>query len=405
MSLSFLSEMQVALSEYLTGTSRFQNINKMITFNTAWKEESYECLRTLMIHMRDIEASDIDFGGPGSNNKVWYRVFGTKAPSDKVPSFTQDEITAILLSILSDDQKVILFNNKNVDISLGLILKKGERPNRFRGDIYYESNCLVANFRRINQELFDLEQLNFPEIINKRFNLNFEKSGLFLVTGITGSGKSSTLDSIVDMNNRKNNAHIIVIGNPIEYVHQSIKSIVRHREIGEDVLSFQEGTIQALRQDPDIIVVGEMRDPGTIATVLEATDSGHKVFSTLHTSSAVDSLHRIVAEFPPIEQERVRFRLADTLKVILSQKLVPDKQGKLVMVKEVLSVDSSVQAAIRNKNIGEIYQMITEGKRKGMLSMEQDLFTYYKKGIVTKEVAMNYANNKKRMMHLLTYST
>ena len=405
MSLSFLSEMQVALSEYLTGTTRFQNINKMIAFNAAWKEEAYECLRTLMIHMREIEASDIDFGGPGSNNKVWYRVFGTKEPSNDVPSFTQDEITAILLSILSDDQKVMLFNNKNVDISLGLVLKKGERPNRFRGDIYYESNTLVANFRRINQELFNLDQLNFPEIINKRFNLNFEKSGLFLITGITGSGKSSTLDSIVDMNNRMNQAHIIIVGNPIEYVHDSIKSIVRHREIGEDVLSFQEGTIQALRQDPDIIVVGEMRDPGTIATVLEATDSGHKVFSTLHTSSAVDSLHRIVAEFPPLEQERVRFRLADTLKVIISQKLVPDKRGKLVMVKEILSVDSSVQAAIRNKNIGEIYQMITEGKRKGMITMEQELFTNYKTGIITKEVAMNYANNKKRMHHLLTYSS
>ncbi len=174
MSLSFLSEMQVALSEYLTGTTRFQNINKMIAFNAAWKEEAYECLRTLMIHMREIEASDIDFGGPGSNNKVWYRVFGTKEPSNDVPGFTQDEITAILLSILSDDQKVMLFNNKHVDISLGLVLKKGERPNRFRGDIYYESNTLVANFRRINQELFNLDQLNFPEIINKRFNLNFE---------------------------------------------------------------------------------------------------------------------------------------------------------------------------------------------------------------------------------------
>ena len=404
MNLSFLSEMQVALSEYLTGTSRFQNINKMIAFNTVWKEEAFECLRTLMTHMREIEASDIDFGGPGANNKIWYRVFGIKAPSDEVPSFTQDEITAILLSVLNDDQKVILFNNKNVDISLGLVLKKGERPNRFRGDIYYESNTLVANFRRINQELFNLEQLDFPEIINNRFNLDFEKSGLFLITGITGSGKSSTLDSIVDMNNKLNQAHIIIIGNPIEYVHNSIKSIVRHREIGEDVLSFQEGTIQALRQDPDIIVVGEMRDPGTIATVLEATDSGHKVFSTLHTSSAVDSLHRIVAEFPPLEQERVRFRLADTLKVIISQKLVPDKLGKLVMVKEILSVDSSVQAAIRNKNIGEIYQMITEGKRKGMISMEQELFNNFKKGTITKEVAMNFANNKKRMHHLLTYS-
>ena len=404
MSLSFLTDMQVSLSDYLTGTARFQNINKMITFNAAWKEEAFESLRALMLHMRDIEASDIDFGGPGSDGKIWYRVFGTKAPSDKISSFDQDEVTAILLSILTDDQKVMLFNKKNVDISLGLVLKKGERPNRFRGDIYYESNSLVANFRRINQELFDLEFLNFPEIINQRFNLNFEKSGLILVTGITGSGKSSTLDSIVDMNNKKNQAHITIIGNPIEYVHQSVKSIVRHREIGEDVLSFQEGTIQALRQDPDIIVVGEMRDPGTIATVLEATDSGHKVFSTLHTSSAVDSLHRIIAEFPPIEQERVRYRLADTLKIIISQKLVPDKEGRVIMIKEVLSVDSSVQAAIRNKNIGEIYQMITEGSKTGMLTMEQDLFVKYKSGIITKEVAMNYSNNKKRMKHLFTYS-
>ncbi|MDP8267184.1 MAG: hypothetical protein P9L97_00525, partial [Candidatus Tenebribacter davisii] len=183
MSLSFLSEMQVSLSEYLTGTTRFQNINKMITFNNSWKEESYECLRSLMRHMRDIEASDIDFGGPGSNNKVWYRVFGTKAPSDKVPNLDQDEVTAILLSILSDDQKVMLFNNKNVDISIGLILEEGEKQSRFRGDIYYESNTLVANFRRINQKLFDIEQLNFPEIIHQRFNLKYEKSGLFLVTG------------------------------------------------------------------------------------------------------------------------------------------------------------------------------------------------------------------------------
>ena len=396
--------MQVTLSEYITGKQRFQNINKMIMFNSAWKEEAFECLRDLMIHMREIKASDIDIGGPGSKNKIWFRVYGIKKPSDDLPSFKQDEITAILLSILTDDQKVMLFNNKNVDISLGLVLKKGERPNRFRGDIYYESNTLAANFRRVNQEIFSMEQLDFPEIIEKRFNLNFEKSGLFLVTGITGSGKSSTLDSIVDMNNRTNQAHIVIIGNPIEYIHQSIKSIVRHREVGEDVTTFQEGTIQALRQDPDIIVVGEMRDPGTIATVLEATDSGHKVFYTLHTSSAIDSLHRIVAEFPPIEQERVRYRLADTLKVIVSQKLVPDKFGKLVMIKEVLSVNSSVQAAIKNNNLGEIYQMITEGKKSGMLTLEQDLFTFYKKGIIMKEVAMNYANNKKRITQLLAYS-
>ncbi len=404
MSLSFLSEMQVALPEYLTGTARFQNINKMITFNASWKNEAYENLRNLLKHMRKIEASDIDFGGPGSNGKIWYRVYGTKTFSDDVPQYTEDEITAIILSVLIEDQKVILFNNKNIDFSLGIVLEGKERASRFRGDVYYESNVLVANFRRINEELFTIDSLNFPEIIEKRFNLKYEKSGLFMITGITGSGKSCTLDSIVDMNNHDNHAHIIIIGNPIEFVHVSDKCLLRHRELGEDVLSFQEGTIQALRQDPDIIVVGEMRDPGTIATVLEATDSGHKVFSTLHTSSAVDSLHRIVAEFPPLEQERIRYRLADVLKVIVSQKLVPDKQGKLLMVKEILSVDASIQAAIRNKNIGEIYQMVTEGSKKGMITLEQDLFKNYKNGKITKETAMNYANNKKRMTHLITYS-
>jgi len=207
------------------------------------------------------------------------------------------------------------------------------------------------------------------------------------------------------MNNHGNSGHIVIIGNPIEYVHESDKCIIRHREIGDDVLSFNEGTYQALRQDPDIIVVGEMRDSGTIVTVLEVTDSGHKVFTTLHTSTAVDSIHRIIAEFPPNEQNRVRMRLADTLKVIISQKLVPGKDGKLIMCKEILSVDASIQSAIRNKNIGEIYQMITEGKRSGMITMEQDLLHNFRIGKITQETALNFANNKKRMTHLLTYTS
>ena len=321
-----------------------------------------------------------------------------------MPHYTDDETTAMLLSVLSDEQKINLFKNKNVDLSIGMKLEDGEMPSRFRGDIYYESNVLVANFRRISQDLFKIESLSLPEPIIKRLDLNYEKSGLILITGITGSGKSCTLDSIVDMNNQNNEAHIIIIGNPIEYIHQSKKCLIRHREIGEDVLGFKEGVIQALRQDPDIIVVGEMRDPETIVTVLEATDSGHKCFTTLHTSSSVDSMHRIIAEFPPNEQDRIRLRLADTLKVIISQKLVPNKQGKLTLAKEILSVDASVSAAIRNKNINEIYQMITEGKRKGMITLEQDLLNLCKTNIITKETAMNFSNNRKRMEQLFTYS-
>ena len=403
MSLSFSPEMLVTLPEYLTGTARFKNINKLITFNSTWREEAYNRLKELLKHMREIEASDMDFGGPGSNEKVWYRIYGNKTPETNSPRYSADEVTSMLLSILSDEQKVSLFKNKNTDFSLGLVLDSDEEQSRFRGDIYYENNALVANFRRINQDLFPIEDLHFPEPVVKRLNLRHEKSGLILITGITGSGKSCTLDSIIDMNNRSNKAHIVIIGNPIEYVHKPNKCIIRHREVGGDVLSFQEGTIQALRQDPDIIVVGEMRDPETIATVLEATDCGHKVFTTLHTNCAVDSIHRIIGEFPPREQDRIRFRLADTISTVISQKLVPDKQEKLTLIKEILSVNVSIRAAIRNNNIGEIYQMITEGKKSGMMTLEQDLFDHYKSNIITKEVALDFSNNRKRVEQLLSY--
>ncbi len=403
MGLPFTPEMTVTLPDYLTGTNRFQNINKMITFNASWRKVAFENLKKLLIHMRSIEASDLDFGGPGASHKIWFRVFGKKSAFDDLPSYSNDEVAAILLSVLSDDQKVILFNKKNVDFSLGVVLSAGERESRFRGDIYYESNCLVANFRRINQELFKIDTLGFPNPIVQRFDLQYEKAGLTLITGITGSGKSCTLDSIVDLNSHNNDAHIVIIGNPIEYVHKSDRCIVRHREVGEDVLSFQAGTIQALRQDPDIIVVGEMRDAETISTVMEATDSGHKCFSTLHTSSAIESIHRIIGEFPPVEQDRVRNRLADVLKVIVSQKLVPTVNKKLTLTKEILSVNSSIQAAIRNGNINEIYQMINEGKKVGMITLEQDLYNLYRNKMITKETAMNFSNVKKRMHQLLMY--
>lgn len=403
MGLSFTPEMQITLSDYLIGTSRFQSINKIITYNIEWKKEAYGNIRSLLKHMHEMEASDMDIGGNGSKGMVWYRVYGRKAPDEEMPSFTNDEVCAILLSILSDDQKITLFKEKNVDFSLSISVADGEPLSRFRGDVYYESNSLAASFRAIKDVLYTIDELGFPPPIVKRMDLNYEKSGLILVTGLTGSGKSCTLDSIIDMNNHNNSAHIIVIGNPIEFIHKSDKSIIRHREIGEDVMTFQQGTIQSLRQDPDIIVVGEMRDPETIATVLEVTDSGHKVFTTLHTSSAIDSIHRIIGEFPTNEQERIRLRLADVLRVIISLKLVPNRSGKLTLAKEILSVDGSVRSAIRNQNIGEVYQMITEGKKKGMITMEQDLANLVEQNVITKETALNYANNRKRMNMLFTF--
>ncbi len=400
MPLSFTTDLARTIPDTYYGVEQCQAIDRWLESNPDALIEPQILLRMWLMRMKDFTASDIDFGAPGCSKYIWNRIFGVKKPIKEFGQYDYVETTAIILSWLTPIQKQKLYELKSIDFSLDL--SENDYKARFRGSVYFDRSYLCANFRRINEKTLSIEQLGIPKNIADRMNLKYEKMGLVLITGITGSGKSTTLDAIIDLNNRENAAHIVIVGHPVEYVHESKQCLVRHRDVGVDVLSFERGAIEALRQDPDIIIVGEMRDANTIATVLEITDSGHKAFSTLHTSSAIDSIHRIVAEFPPEEQDRIRNRLADVLCVIISQKLVPTVDGKLVLTKEVLSVDSSIQAAIRNKNIGEIYQMMVEGRKLGMITLEQDLFELFKKGVITNKAAMNFANNKKRMMQLLS---
>jgi len=401
MSLSFEQELKASLPSHSnSGMELCQEIEKWYETHPEHMDEAYNILRNLLLKMRAMLSSDLDMGAPGCDGYIWFRTYGFKKPEKDLGRFSYLESAAIIMSWLSPYQRKTFYINRSVDFSINI--EEKDETHRFRTTVYLDNQYPAVNFRRINEKVFTLESLNIPKPILDRMDLRYEKVGLVLVTGITGSGKSTTLDTIIDMNNRNSQQHIVIIAHPIEYVHKSIMSIVRHREVGVDVNSFHEGAIQALRQDPDIIMVGEMRDPKTIAIVLEITDSGHKTFTTLHTSSAIDSIHRIVAEFPPDEQERIRNRLADVLTVIISQKLVPTVDNKLTLAKEILSVDSSVQAAIRNKNIGEIYQMMIEGRKMGMMTLEQDLQRLYKSGVITNRTAMNFANNKSRMMQLLS---
>jgi twitching motility protein PilT len=275
---------------------------------------------------------------------------------------------------------------------------------RFRACMYFDLDNLALNMRRINNFIWDFQDYNFHPNVIRHLSLEYEKQGMILITGITGSGKSTTLDSIIDANNRTVDAHVVIISSPVECIHQSIRCNIHHREVGNDVMSFKDGAVQSLRQDPDIIMIGEMRDPETIITALEITDTGHKVFSTLHTGSAVETIDRIVAECPVVEQDRVRNRLADVLKLVISQKLIPSLDGKRILAKEILVVNSSVRAAIKNNNIQEIYQMINESAKEGMITLEQDLRRLVLERHISAEQAMNFANNKKRMQELLEYA-
>ena len=355
------------------------------------------------------EASDIEVGGYGSNDFIWFRVYGKKNPIEELPRLNNDEAALLILSILNEKQRKILEQNRNLDFSYTFDYSEVNKLDnnediseiRFRGDAYFDVDCLAMNMRSIIPKLRTLEELEFHSNTLKVLSYNYIKQGLILITGVTGSGKSTTLDAIVDWHNNNANAHIVTVASPLEYVHKSKKCIIRQREVGRDVNSFQEGVIQSLRQDLDIMVIGEMRDPETILAALEVTDTGHKVFSTLHTSSAVESIDRIVAEVKESEQERVRNRLADVLTAIVSQKLVPSLDGKLILVKEVLIVNANVKAAIKNNNTSEIYMMINQAEGEGMITLEQDLKKLYLKKKISLETGLQYANNKELFKQII----
>lgn len=351
--------------------------------------------------MIERQASDVEIGGFGTQGYVWFRIYGKKERVKDLPTMNPDEAAVLILSLLNKNQRNYLLEQRNLDFSYSFFYPNQNSNVRFRADAYFDLDTLALNMRAIQAKIRPLESLEFHPLAIKTMSHSYIKFGLSLVTGITGSGKSTTLDAIIDYHNQFDPCHIVIIASPIEYVHTSKVSIIKHREVGRDVLSFKDGVIQSLRQDPDIIVIGEMRDPDTIMAALEVTDTGHKVFSTLHTSSAVESIDRIIAEVHPIEQERVRNRLADVLISVVSQKLVPSLDGKRVLAKEVLIVTPSVRAAIKNNNTSEIYMMINQGGPQGMITMEQDLLRLYTEKKISKENAIAYANNKTRIMQLL----
>jgi len=398
--LATLSEQVVAIGE---GVESLNNIGGIVDSQPDdIRRRMQHAVEYLMISMETKDASDMDFGGVGSNGYVWFRVYGVKRPfHPELGDFTAEETDILLLNLLKQGERENLWKNRQIDFSYELVTPAGRK--RFRASVYIELNHLALSMRRINPELRPFQSLGLHRNLAKLLNLEYERRGLVLVTGITGSGKSATLDTIIDANNRHSNGHVVIIADPLEYIHVSQKCVVRHREIGRDVRSFKEGTIQALRQDPDIIIIGEMRDAETMSTVMEAADSGHKVMTTLHTSSSVESIDRILGEHPPQDHQRIRERLASVLTCVISQKLVSSLDGKLVLAKEVMVANVSVRAAVRNNRTDEVYQIIQQSGAEGMITMEQDLARLHKAQLISQEEALNNANNKKRFEDLMRY--
>ncbi len=305
-----------------------------------------------------------------------------------------DDLRGMLYEI-APEQKIKLFEESG-DVDFGY-----EIPGlaRYRANFFMQKNGVGAVFREIPSAIMTAKQLGLPEVVSKLATL---PRGLILVTGPTGSGKSTTLAAVVDVANRARKDHIITVEDPIEFVHQSQGCIVNHREVGIHTASFSAALRGALREDPDIILVGEMRDLETISLAVEAASTGHLVFSTLHTSSAYKTVDRVIEVFPASEQPLIRSTLSDGLRAVIAQVLFKriDRKGRVVAL-EILIANPAVRNLIREGKTHQIPSMIQTGKKYGMILLDDSIMELYTKGMVSAEEAYAKANDKGRFRPLL----
>src|SRR6201996_1047405 len=295
----------------------------------------------------------------------------------------EEAIEALIFSILDEDQKQILLKDKEFDFSFAY----GDLG-RFRVNAFHERGNLAAALRLIPNEILTIEQLGLPEIVNKFADY---PRGLVLVTGPTGSGKSTSLAAMVHKINLEKAMHIITIEDPIEYTHKSIKSVVVQREVHYDTYSFSAALRSALREDPDVVLIGEMRDLETIASAITIAETGHLVFATLHTNSASQSIDRMIDVFPPHQQSQIRAQLSNILMAICSQRLVPSIGGGRIAAAEILIATPAVRNIIREGKTHQLEAVIQTGAEFGMQSMDKTLVSLVHNGTISYDEARNYA--------------
>jgi len=306
----------------------------------------------------------------------------------KMPELDDRTVQAMIYDVMSDGQRKLFEEHLELDFSFAL----GDIA-RFRVNVFKQNRGMSAVFRVIPTEVFTLEQLKCPDIFK---DIAMTPRGICLVTGPTGSGKSTTLAAMMDYRNESEKGHILTIEDPIEFVHQSKSSLVSQRELGPHTHSFANSLKSALREDPDVILVGEMRDLETISLALSAAETGHMVFGTLHTSSAPKTIDRIIDVFPAAEKEMVRAMLSESLKAVISQTLMKTADGNgRVAAHEIMLGTPAIRNLVRENKIPQMVSVMQTGQREGMQTLDMNLQQLVKSRKITQQVALEKAQNKK----------
>lgn len=346
-------------------------------------------LEEMIAYARDHKCSDLHLN-VGSPAMIRYN-----GKLEVYPREIHDhEMNDMILSMLNEHELELLKHGKDLDFTY-----VDGRNERQRVNVYRQQNKLCAALRIINNTILTLEQLRMPDMLK---GLAMEPRGLVLVTGPTGSGKSTTLAAVMQYINERKDCHILTIEDPVEYLYERKRALIHQREIGRDVESFDMALRSAMREDPDVILVGEMRDYETIASVITLAETGHLVFSTLHTIGAAKTIDRIIDVFPAEKQSQIRMQLAGILKAVITQQLLPltDGSGRCAAL-EIMTGTDAVSAMIRESKVHQINSLIQTGMKDGMQSLNYDLARLVRTGKVSKEVAITYSDDPSELNHYL----
>lgn len=351
--------------------------------------------------IEDLMEQLIEMGGSDMHLSAglppYFRINGHLTPIGDEP-MTSEQCQRLIFSMLNNTQRKNLEQNWELDCSYGV---KGLA--RFRVNVYKDRGTYAACLRALSSKIPSFEKLGLPDVVREMAE---KPRGLILVTGPTGSGKTTTLAAMIDLINRTRAEHILTIEDPIEFVYEPIKSLVHQRQLGEDTKSFANALKAALREDPDIILVGEMRDLETISLAISAAETGHLVFGTLHTSSAAQTVDRMIDVFPAERQQQVRVQLSNSLVAVFSQTLVTRKNPKpgefgRVMAQEIMVITPAISNLIREGKTSQIYSAIQTGGKLGMVTLEKVLADLYKAGTISFEAAMSKTSRPDELQRLI----
>ncbi len=331
-------------------------------------------LEEILTHAINCNASDIHLR---SNEVPMLRIHGDLVPFSNIANLSAKQVMDIIQSMCNEKQTETFLEKLELDFALQF------KTNRFRVNIFHTINGAAAALRLVPQEIKTMSALHIPQAVR---DLTKQKQGLVLFTGPTGSGKSTSLAAIIDDINTNNNYNIITVEDPIEFIHKSKKSLITQRQVGDNTLSFATALRSALREDPDVILVGEMRDLETIQLALTAAETGHLVFGTLHTNSAAQTIHRIIDVFPNESKAAIRSMLASSLRAVISQRLIKTNASRCAAF-EVMLANPSIRNLIREDKIPQIQSIMEINKKHGMITLKDSINDLIERGIITKERA------------------